>query len=312
MNSSRSQSDNFDVCVVGNIGMDTNVYLPNNDINGSMFTENLDYIGHAGGYSSKGFSALGFKTAFIGAVGRDMYGDYIVSHLENFNINTEGVFLDETGTHRSVNLVFPNGKRYYFYDGKNHMRSKPNLETAKDIIAKSKLIYFNIPNWSRYLLSFAHKLNKIVVTDVQDIPDMDDSYRSDFFKYSDLIFFSDEKTYDAENIIETLFNNYDIKIIISGLGANGCLLGTRNSIRHFPAVELDLPVVDTNGAGDSLACGFSSSYFLENYNYEKSILRGQICARYTCSIKASTDSLIKKSDLNKIFKEKLQQQESLN
>ena len=80
--------------------------------------------------------------------------------------------------------------------------------------------------------------------------------------------------------------------IICGMGSKGCALGTIKEIQFFKALELDLPVVDTNGAGDSLAVGFLSSYVLEGLPLDESILRGQIAARYKCGIKASSSSLI--------------------
>jgi sugar/nucleoside kinase (ribokinase family) len=45
------------------------------------------------------------------------------------------------------------------------------------------------------------------------------------------------------------------------------------------------PVIDTNGAGDSLAVGFLSSYVLNNDALRDAILRGQIAARYMCTQK---------------------------
>ncbi len=60
----------LDVVVVGNVGIDTNVYFPDghcfNDKTESSFTTDLDYVGQAGGYSARGFARLGYKTAFIG------------------------------------------------------------------------------------------------------------------------------------------------------------------------------------------------------------------------------------------------------
>jgi len=59
----------FEVVVIGAVGIDTNVYISANSVDfvlEASFTENLDYIGMAGGYSSKGFARLGKKTAFIG------------------------------------------------------------------------------------------------------------------------------------------------------------------------------------------------------------------------------------------------------
>ncbi len=49
------------------------------------------------------------------------------------------------------------------------------------------------------------------------------------------------------------------------MGARGCALGTREAIEFFPPVEMEAPVIDTNGAGDALAVGFLSSYVLDGY-----------------------------------------------
>jgi acarbose 7IV-phosphotransferase len=62
-------------------------------------------------------------------------------------------------------------------------------------------------------------------------------------------------------------------------------------------------VVDTNGAGDSLAAVFLSSYLLEGYSIEEAILRGQIAGRYCCSLKANTDDLINKTLLKEYFQQ---------
>ena len=48
--------DDFDVVVIGNVGIDTCIYLYGNDIDFSVeanFSQNLDYVGQAGGYASR-------------------------------------------------------------------------------------------------------------------------------------------------------------------------------------------------------------------------------------------------------------------
>jgi sugar/nucleoside kinase (ribokinase family) len=61
------------------------------------------------------------------------------------------------------------------------------------------------------------------------------------------------------------------------------------------------PVVDTNGAGDGLAVGFLASYALDGYSLDDAILRGQIVARHTCTLKASTSRLITPAGLERHF-----------
>ena len=82
----------FDVVVVGNIGVDTNVYLAGEDVDlntDGNFTENIDYVGQAGGYASRGFAQLGKRTAFIGYVGDDHNGKFVLDSLARDHIKHE-------------------------------------------------------------------------------------------------------------------------------------------------------------------------------------------------------------------------------
>ena len=110
----------FEVVVVGNAGVDTNVYLQGQEIDfneESNFTENIDYLGQAGGYASRGYNRLGKRTAYIGYVGDDHYGRFVRQTASKDGIDTTGLFIDPAGTARGVNLVTPDGRRKNFYNG---------------------------------------------------------------------------------------------------------------------------------------------------------------------------------------------------
>lgn len=294
----------FDVVVIGAIGIDTNVYTNADSVDFALeanFTENLDYIGMAGGYSSRGFARLDRKTAFIGFVGNDYMGRHITSELQADGIDTKGVFLDPMGTKRSVNLIFRGGTRKSFYDGKGSMHLKPDMKTCREILSGSKLAHFNIVNWSRYLLPVAKEENLIISVDLQDVVDVNDAYRKDYVEFADVLFFSCVNFDDPTPFIKTFLEKKKDRIVISGMGKRGCAVGTKGGIAFFPAVELQDPVVDTTGAGDSLAVGFLSSYFFDGYSLEESILRGQIAARYCCTKKASSSSLITSKTLDDFY-----------
>jgi len=300
----------FDVVVVGAVGIDTNVYFFSNHIDFDVeanFTENIDYVGQAGGYTSKGFARLGYKTAFIGTIGNDSCGNQIREDFLNSGINIEGLRFDPKGTKRSVNFMYPNGNRKNFYDGKGHMDLEPDLNLCKSILSKSTLAHFNLMNWSRKLLPIAKNLGLKISCDLQDIVDINDPYREDFIKFADFIFFSTVNFSDPTLVIKEIQSknpNPDL-IIIVGMGKKGCVLATRDEINIFEATDLNnYPIIDTNGAGDELAVGFLSSYLFGKDSLENSIMRGQICARYTCSIKASTSKLITNNELE-TFWEKL-------
>jgi sugar/nucleoside kinase (ribokinase family) len=300
MRHTQASGHNFDVVVIGNAGLDTNIYFQEQEINFDVeanFTENLDAIGQAGGYTARGFARLEYRTAFLGYLGDDFTGRHIRDTFQAEGINTEGIFIDPAGTGRSVNFMYPDGRRKNFYDGKSHMNLKPDLEQCRGILRRAKFALFSIPNWARYLLPLAKDLALPIACDIQDIVDPHDPYRQDFIAQADILFFSAVNHPDPGPLMKEILNKDPAKILISGMGSQGCALGTEEGLRYFPPVDLPSPVIDTNGAGDSLAVGFLSSYLLENRSLKESVHRGQIAARYTCSQKGTSDHLIPKEKL---------------
>jgi sugar/nucleoside kinase (ribokinase family) len=296
----------FDVVVVGNAGVDTNVYLPYSGIDDSVesnFTENVDYVGQAGGYASRGFAQLGKKTAFIGYVGPDHIGSLVQETLAGDGINLDGLFIDSAGTARSVNFVFPDGRRKNFYDGKSHMTLQPDLGVTHGILSRARLAHFSIPNWARKLLPQARELGLTVSCDIQDVVSIEDPYRRDFIEQSDILFFSAVNYADPTPLIEACLSIKPDQVIVVGRGAEGCALGTSDGVRFFPPVKLETPVIDTNGAGDGLAVGFLVSYVLDGFPLDQAILRGQIAARYTCSQRAASSNLMSRELLDSYYQQ---------
>ena len=295
----------FDVVVVGNVGIDTNVYLHGGDVDFSVesnFTENVDYVGQAGGYASRGFAQLGKKTAFIGYVGDDYSGRFIREEFARDAVDARALFVDPAGTSRSINFMYADGRRKNFYDGKGHMHLLPDVGTCKTVLAGARLAHFHIPNWARYLLPVAQDLGLTISCDLQDVVSAGDEYRQDFITYADILFFSAVNQQDPSELMRSFLATNPDRIVVVGMGAKGCALGVRDTIQFFGPVEMETAVIDTNGAGDGLAVGFLSSFFLDGYSLADSILRGQIVARYTCSQKGSSSNLITAERLEHYFK----------
>jgi len=284
----------FDVVVIGAVGVDTNIYLHGGEIDFGVeanFSENIDYVGQAGGYCSRNFAQLGYKTAFIGFVGDDKNGEFVRDELTNDGIECL-LFMDHKGTKRSINFMSPDGTRKNFYDGKGSMETMPDLGACREILKKCKLAHFSIVNWARHLLPIAKELGVPISCDVQDIVDVNDQYRADFIKHSDILFLSAVNFSDPTPVINKCLADNEDRIVIVGMGNRGCATGTKNGTRFFDPVELTDPVVDTNGAGDGLAVGFLSSHLLESAPIDISILQGQVNARHICTLKGTTSDFM--------------------
>jgi acarbose 7IV-phosphotransferase len=288
-------NNRLDVVVIGNVGIDTNVYMHGADIDFNVeanYTENLDYVGQAGGYASRGYAQLGKRVAFVGYVGADYHGRFVREEFARDGIDLTGLFVDPAGTGRSVNFMYRDGRRKNFYDGKGHMQAQPDLELCREVLARGRFAHFQIPDWARHLLPVARGLGMTIACDIQDVVQVDDPYRQDFVDYADILFFSAANYADPTPLIRSFLSSRPDRIVVVGMGARGCALGIQDGIQFFPAVNLDGPVIDTNGAGDALSVGFLSSFLLDGYSLQDSILRGQIAARHTCTIRASSSNLI--------------------
>lgn len=284
-----------EVVVLGCAGVDTNVFLPGREVDWSVeanFTENLDTPGQAGVYASRGYAALGRRVAFIGNLGDDACGTLVREAFARDGVDVRGMFTDPAGTARSVNVMYPDGRRKNFYDARANSGLRPEPARCREIMARARLVHSHLADWARHLLPVARELGLVVACDLQDVVDPADSYRQDFIREADILFFSAANHADPSPLIRRFLRDRPERIVISGMGAKGCALGTRKGIRFFPAEPSDLPLVDTNGAGDSLAVGFLTSHVLEGRPLAESIRRGQLAARHCCSLRGTSEGLI--------------------
>lgn len=295
-----------EVVVIGNAGVDTNVYLYGADVDFSVeanFSDNRDMVGQAGGYSARGYAALGRAVAFIGHVGDDANGRLVRDTLAADGVDTRALLTDPAGTARSVNLMYRDGRRKNFYDGKGHMSLMPDLDLCRAVMGGARLAHVHLANWARHLLPVARAMGLVIACDLQDVVAPDDPYRQAFIAAADILFFSAVNYDDPTPLITRFAAGRPERIVVVGMGARGCALGLGGAVSFFPPPPLDSPILDTNGAGDSLAVGFLSSYVLDGYAPEAAVLRGQIAARHACALRGTSDGLITRAQLDARYEE---------
>jgi sugar/nucleoside kinase (ribokinase family) len=224
----------LDVVVIGNAGVDTNVFLSRPEIDFGVeanFTENLDCVGQAGAYAARSYAALGFRTAFIGHVGDDWAGRMVREAFAHDGIDTDLLGLDPAGTARSVNLIYPDGRRKNFYDGKGHLALAVDLVACQALMARARLVHVHLANWTRTLLPIARNLGVTIACDLQDVVDPEDAYRADHVRQADILFASSVNHPDPAPLIRTLLAAGRARLVVCGMGAEGCALGAR---KHPP------------------------------------------------------------------------------
>ena len=238
------------------------------DMIGMKKDGNVSYERKAGGApfnvacAAKNFGA---KTAFVGAVGDDLIGDFLIQFVENRNLDGGKVYRDEK---RNTTLAFveldEQGERSFCFYRKNtadyHIPelSDETVQSA-DIVHIGSLM-LSEESGEKFAKSLALKARKLGKTVSFDINFRTDIFRDkqaalkvygEMIKLADIVKFSeDEVEIFGEAFIE---ENLSDKLVCITLGKAGSEWRYRGKRGVAPSVSVK--PVDTTGAGDAFYGG---------------------------------------------------------
>jgi len=104
------------VVVLGDVNVDLAIALPGVDAKGIVHlkTEPVITSGGTAGNTASALSALGVEVSFVGAVGDDSYGSFLVKELQEIGVDTSGVINLQDHTAQVIALIDPNGERLLY------------------------------------------------------------------------------------------------------------------------------------------------------------------------------------------------------
>ncbi|HWQ78472.1 MAG TPA: carbohydrate kinase [Anaerovoracaceae bacterium] len=227
---------------------------------------------------------LGLRTAFIGKVGNDMFGDLLIDTLNKSNIDTRFVVRDDGHftTLAFVSLA-PDGERSFSFSRKlsaDIMLTEEEL--PKDALETCKAFHFSSLSLIHEPSASATKAAVGIVKKAGAVVSFDPNYRDKLWDDADyarkqisygvgvcdVLKLSEEELlllYDApldEAAARLLRENPNIKIMYVTLGSEGARIYSGKRSFHIPAFRLDC--ADTTGAGDIF--GGSAMYQLLQYD----------------------------------------------
>lgn len=215
-------------------------------------------------------SAYGTKTAFIGKVGADAFGDLLMHTLKKAGINTRGVLQDENVFTTLAFVTFDkNGERIFSFARKPGADSvlHPN-EIDLSILDETRAFHFGTVSMTKepartttiQAVTYAKALGKLLTFDPNLRFTLWDS-RIDAknaaiwgFQQADIVKISDEETEflwegrSKEEVAGILLNKYGVKLVLITMGANGCYL--QNRLAGAEVKSIRTKPIDTTGAGD--------------------------------------------------------------
>lgn len=246
-------------------------------------------------------TTLGDEVKLLSMIGKDSAGLIVKKSLIDCGIDTSYVEETISATAQSVVLYDDSGKRQIYCDLKEIQDCSYDQEVFKEVIKDSLIVCLCNINFSRNLLKIAKDKGKIIATDVQVLGDIYDAYNSDYMKYADILFLSNENIKGSvEEFAKGIAKEYDNEIIVVGLGSEGALLYVKkdNCIKKIQAVKTR-EVVNTIGAGDALFSCFIH-YYSKNRNPYEALEKAVIFASYKIGVESAADGFLKEDELEKI------------
>ena len=263
---------------------------------------------------------LGGESYFLGQVGDDSFGRFLVDMLKSLDINTEMTKMDGYTTLAFV-AIDENGERdFEFHRGSDGKYSFDNIDLEK--INKNDIIHFGsatgfldgeLKNTYFKLLEHARENNIFISFDpnyrdmlIQDLNKFVEDCKS-FIKYADFIKVSDEeirlitKENDIKKGVKKL-HEFGAKFVAVTLGAEGTLVSDGNNVEVIPSIKIKQ--VDSTGAGDAFVGGvlkrISEIENKKEINFDKwreIIAYGNKVGAITCTNYGAIDSIPKEKDL---------------
>lgn len=225
-----------------------------------------------------GLGKLGVDCAFIGRVGTDQFGEFLIETLKGCHVNISGISCDEDArTMLAFVSLGANGERDFmfyrhpsadmllapehidetlfkgadiFHFGSISLGAEPCREATLQALkyAKDNNLFISYdPNLRLNLWDSADHAKKEILAALPS---------ADFLKINEdeLAFLTGSA--DLEMGIK-IFLNMGPSIVAVTIGPKGTCIGSRSAgIQTIPVV--DVPVVDTTGAGDTFVAGFLS------------------------------------------------------
>lgn len=237
-------------------------------------------------------SILGGKSCFIGKLGQDAFGDFLIETLKNAGVGTDYIFrTDKANTALAFVSLKGDGERdFSFYRNPSADMLLEESEICSDWFQAGDILHFCSVSLVDAPVRKAHIATIEAVKKAKGFISFDpnirlplwqdhEEYKSiigEFIKYADILKVSEDELEfitginNEENAIQWLLS-FDIKVLLITRGSNG-------ASAYFSGYEINaegfkVKAVDTTGAGDAFIGAFlykilSNGIDINNISYK--------------------------------------------
>lgn len=229
-------------------------------------------------------SKLGAKSAFIGKIGDDAYGKFLIDTLKKNQVVTDGVVIDKSAnTTLAIVSVSEGGERSFSFYRKNCADTRlSENEISDEQLKNTRILHFGSLSLTDEPSKSATVSSVCRAKDYGATITYDPNYRESLWNSRneavkgmkellglvDILKISDEElpmlsgTDDLNSGTKILYDTYAIKLILVTLGEKGAYYRFNDCCGIVNGVKVK--AADTNGAGDTFFGAFLSRMAAEN------------------------------------------------
>lgn len=301
-----------EITVLGSINLDTTYSIPRIPLPGE--TIHVEHVSAAAGGKGANQAVAaqrsGLQVNFIGRVGNDQGGKFMLETMKQEGINLDNVLIDpEIETGAAAILLDEKGQNSILVDaGANGNVTAEQVRNAEDTIAKSKYIIaqFETPiEATKEAFRIAKKHGVKTILNPAPANEIDDELLS----LTDVITPNETESYtitgikidDETGMVETAkhFRDKGVAVTLITLGEKGVFYSHPDHEGMVKAHKVD--AVDTTGAGDTFIGALSSVLDADYSNLAEAIEYGQRASSITVQGKGAMPSIPTREEVEKIY-----------
>lgn len=296
------------ICVIGSINMDLVIETEYPPVMGeTVFGKDFKTVpGGKGANQAVAAAMLENDVFFIGAVGKDSFGEQLKENLKSFNVDVSGV--ECTGTSGIAMIVVSGGDNTIILEsGANNEVTPEFIDRNIDYIKKCNIVILQLeipPETVLYAMKTAKKLCKTVLLNPAPVS----GFNSEMLEYTDILVANEHEAtamLDIEiNDIETAkiacrkYLETGTKQAIITLGSNGCVYNVGNEITHAEAFKVK--AVDSTAAGDSFIGAFCAKF--DTVEMDTAVRYAQATSAIVVSRKGASTSIPTRKEVEEFIK----------
>ncbi len=251
-----------------------------------------------------------FELGYIGAIGKDKYGDFVKTKLADEGVVFLGSEVDDKITSTAIVLIESTERNIFAHISASKKINSEDLKNYSDLIASSKIFYadsylikLSFSSFEYVFTNFANSGTLLALSLSNDAL-LEDNFEKyvQIFPYADIIIgnseeykvikklmaLSDIETHKFFKIFSDKFEKINInkkRIMINTRGKKSTLIYVKDYMENLeelievPLIPIDeRDIIDLNGAGDGFAGGFFTGLLLNLNLYQSGLLGNKIAS----------------------------------